>query len=195
MRWVGVILAVAMFAGCDVPVRVRPLPAPAPEAPAVNLPLALRQSNWVSANGEGSCVHASLTSHLRWQNELALAEIWRRSHSGGEYDSRLRERLDAAKVPYAFTREGNPAFLDWCSQTRRGAVLWWKPSHCCTFLGWVQKDQTQFAAILDNNNTRQFELTERSQFLRLWAGYGGFALAVTREPATHIPWQSYEIIE
>ena len=184
------------FAGCDDgrPVRARALPAPPAEAPPANLPTPLRQSNWLGANNEGSCVHASLTSHLRWENQWALAEQWRRTYNGGEYDSRLRHRLDAAKIPYTFTREANPAFLDWCHATRRGCILWWKPSHCCTFLGWITKDSKQYAAILDNNLVQQIELTEREQFLRLWAGYGGFALAVTHEPATSIPWQSYEII-
>jgi hypothetical protein len=195
MRWLLLVLVLLAVVGCDAPVMVRPLPAPPPETPPVNLPLPLRQSNWTASNGEGSCVHASLTSHLRWQNQLQLADVWRKSHSGGEYASRLRQRLDNAKIPYTYTESANPSFLDWCHETRRGAILWWKPSHCCTFLGWVVKDGRQHAAILDNNSVRQIELTERSQFLRLWAGYGGFALAVTGDPATQIPWQSYEVLD
>lgn len=185
------LLVLFAIAGCDQPRMVRPLSAPAPESPAVNIPKELHQKNWLGPAREGSCVYASLTSHARWQNNFALA-AWARQQGDGEYASRLRQKLDSVGVKYAYTEQARAEFLDWCDETRRGCILWWKPSHCCTFVGYVKKDGKTYCAILDNNYPGKFELTERSQFLRLWAGYGGFGLAVLGDPASPLPWLSYE---
>lgn len=191
----ALILSVLLFSvGCDIaPQNARALPAPAIEQPPANIPAALHQKNWTGKLGQGSCVHASLTSHFRWLNMYEMGERWRATYSDGEYDSRLRQRLDAAGVDYVFTLKADPRFLDWASETRRGAILWWKPSHCCTFVGFVEENGQQFAAILDNNRIGQFELTPREQFVRLWAGYGGFALSVDEPPASSLPYRSYEV--
>jgi hypothetical protein len=61
-------------------------------------------------------------------------------------------------------------------------------------MGYVKRDNKTFAVILDNNNPGQWELTERSQFLRLWASYGGFGLSVLGDPASPIPYLSYEAV-
>ncbi len=129
------------FAGCDDDVDRFELEHSPRHRPRLHQPTFLHPcvNPIVGREQRGKCVHASLTSHLRWENQWTLAEQWRRTYNGGEYDSRLRQRLDAAKIPYAFTREANPAFLDWCHATRRGCILWWKPSHCCTFLGWIHQ--------------------------------------------------------
>ena len=102
--------------------------------------------------------------------------------------------MDAAGIDYSYTIKADPRFLDWATATRRGAILWWKPAHCCTFVGWVEREGRQYAAILDNNYPGRFELTPREQFVRLWAGYGGFALTVMEDPASSLPYRSYEVI-
>ncbi len=188
-------LMLLVFAGCDSGiVNVRALPTPAPEQPPANLPNQLHQRNWTGSLGQGSCVHASLVNHLRWLNKFELSERWRATYADGEWDSRLRDRLDAAGIDYSFTLKADPRFLDWASATRRGAILWWKPAHCCTFVGWIERDGKQYAAILDNNYPGRFELTPREQFIRLWAGYGGFALTVLNDPSSSLPYQSYEVL-
>lgn len=203
---VAVLLAILAFSGCETPsIRVRPLPAPALEQPPANLPAELRQRNWTKrvlneATGryeeQGSCVYASLTSHLRWLHQWDVAERLKSRYGGGEYDSRLRSNLDNEGIDYDFTRRADPRFLDWASRTRRGAILWWKPSHCCTFMGWAtDTNGRQYATILDNNYPEKFEFHEREQFCRLWAGYGGFALACVNDPVNPIPWKSYERIK
>lgn len=183
--------------GClpEQSVQVRPLPAPPAERPVANLPPQLHQRNWTGRLNQGSCVHASLVNHLRWLNEFELGERWRATYSDGEWDTRLRNRLDAAGIDYSYTVKADPRFLDWANATRRGAILWWKPAHCCTFVGWVQRNGQQYAAILDNNYPGRFELTPREQFVRLWAGYGGFALTVVEDPASSLPYRSYEVID
>lgn len=192
----SLILLVIVLVGCnqvDSPSNYRALPAPAAEMPVVNPPLALRQQNRLGGpkGDEGSCVHASLRSMMRWQNQFAKSEEMWTSYSGGEYSSRLRSRLDEKGIKYAFTEAGNLALLDFAHDTRRGALLWWKPSHCCTFCGWVELNGKTYAVILDNNKVGQYELTERSQFHRLWAGYGGFALTTLGDPPAPPPYRSF----
>ncbi len=189
------VLMLLVLAGCDSGVvNVRALSTPEPEQPPANLPVQLHQRNWTGSLGQGSCVHASLVNHLRWLNRFELGERWRTTYADGEWDSRLRDRLDAAGIDYSYTLKADPRFLDWASATRRGAILWWKPAHCCTFVGWIERDGKQYAAILDNNYPGRFELTPREQFIRLWAGYGGFALTVLNDPSSSMPYQSYEVL-
>ena len=192
-----VLLVMAFACGCDSgdsPRNYRALPVLPSEMPVVNPPMELRQQNRLGGpNGnEGSCVHASLRSMMRWQNLFADSEKMWSQYSGGEYSSRLRSRLDAAAIKYAFTESSNLSLLDYAHETRRGALLWWKPSHCCTFCGWVDVGGKTFAVILDNNKVNQYELTERSQFHRLWAGYGGFALTTLGDPPGPPLYRSFE---
>lgn len=192
---IGFIALAIILPGCDEPKVARRLPAPPPEVPVCNLPVELHQRNWLGSKGQGSCVHASLTNHLRWLNQFELGEWWRSQYSDGEWASQLRHRLDAAGIEYSFTEKADPRFLDWVSNTRTGCILWWKPAHCCTFMGWVVgQDGKQYAAILDNNYPGKFEYTEREQFIRLWAGYGGFALAVHHPATISLPYLSYEVL-
>ena len=190
------VFVVFALGGCSVPRQYRAMPAPAAEVPAINPPYAIRQANWLSPQREGSCVHASLSSCLHWQNQFDLAKQWRSQFSGGEYSDRLRQRLDAAGIKYAYTEKANLQLLDDAHSSRRGAVLWWKPNHCCTFCGWA-KDQsgTVYATILDNNRTNQYEFVERSEFHRRWAGFGGFALMPLFDPPSPPVWKSFAPVE
>lgn len=187
------LLVSLLFAGCEdkASKRVRALPQQQPEAPQVSIPASLRAKNWLGPQRQGSCVYASLTTHTRWQNNFELAD-WCKKQGDGEYADRLKRKLDSIGVKHASTEQASVEFLDWCASTRRGCVLWWKPSHCCTFAGYVVRNGVTYCAIIDNNQPGSFELTERSQFIRLWAGYGGFGLAVLGSPASPLPWLSYE---
>jgi hypothetical protein len=194
---VFLLIVCVLAAGCGTHASYRALPGPAEaETPTVNPPFSIRQKNWLSSNNEGSCVHASLSSMLHWQNQFELAAWWRSQYSGGEWTDQLKRRLDSAKVPYAYTEKANIQILDDAHTSRRGALLWWKPSHCCTFVGWVKaKDGKTYAAILDNNRTQSYEFVERNQFHQQWASYGGFALTTLYDPPSPPVWKSYEIVE
>lgn len=137
-----------------------------------------------------------MVNHLRWLNRHMLAARWWATYHDGEYATRLMQRLDAAGEDYVCTEKADPRFLDWCTLTRRGAIIWWKPNHCCTFAGWVKDVRgVTYAAILDNNNPGEYEYTEREQFIRGWAGFQGFALTVLSPPPTASPWLSYEVLD
>lgn len=188
-------LGLGLSIGCDTaPLEYRALAAPRAEAPSINPPVSIRVRNWLGGTSgrEGSCAHASTVNMLHWLNEFELARKWRSKYSGGEYASRLRSRLDTEGVKYAYTEQANLALLDFAHETRRGAVIWWKPSHACTFCGWVEINGRIYAVVLDNNFPDRFEYTEKNQFHRLWASYGGFGLTVLSDPPSSPPFRSYE---
>ncbi len=73
MKFLAVaLLSLVLMTGCDVVVHLGEpdmgrTPAAKIEYPTVNLPISLRQSNWLGNKNEGSCVHATMISLLRWQ--------------------------------------------------------------------------------------------------------------------------------
>jgi hypothetical protein len=182
--------------GCDriVPQNVTPIAPPKLEQPVLQLPVPLRQRNW-TVRGEGSCVYASLTTVARWVHRPDIAK-WLSDptqNGGGEYGTRLRQRLDEVGVQYSYTDRASVAFLDWCNESRRGAIVWWKTSHCCTFAGWVSVNGKRYAAIIDNNHPETFELTEANLFISEWTRFGGFGLTLLYDPASPRPWLSYTV--
>jgi len=52
----------------------------------------------------------------------------------------------------------------------------------------------EVAWILDNNRPERFIPVEKGEFLRRWAGYGGFALTTLYEPFPPTPWQAIEVL-
>lgn len=181
---------------------VRAMPAlvasdlPASVSIALDLPPELRTRNW----GGGSCVHASNVNLLIYQGQADMAAWWRSHYSGGEYDSRLVERLDAAGLRYAFVHGGKDAdgngrddgeeFMEWTIRTRRGAGIFYKPNHSINLAGLDEN----YAYLLDNNAVNypeqngHYERVERREFLRKWLGYGGFAWTLVYDPAPARPY-------
>jgi hypothetical protein len=152
----------------------------AKEIPTVDLPRELRERNW----GGGSCVHASTVHLLRWQGHHELADWWRANYSGGEYAERLNRRMNAAGLKYAFTVDGDTAFLEWALRTRRGAGITYWPSHAVNL---VHLDN-EWAGLLDNNRIDQIIWIPRAEFLRRWRGYGGWAWSLVYNPPPPKPW-------
>jgi hypothetical protein len=194
LKLIPACLLIAMSFGCDAvgTPQVQPLAPPKLEQPVVQLPAPLRQKNW-TVNGEGSCVYASLTTVARWCHRFDVAE-WLSNpeiNGGGEYGSRLRQKLDSVGVPYSYTDRANVEFLDWCDESRRGCILWWKTSHCCTFAGWIRVNGKRYATIIDNNHPHVYEFTEEKLFLSEWNRFGGFGLTLLYDPASPRPWLSF----
>ncbi|GAB5404316.1 MAG: hypothetical protein Aurels2KO_25470 [Aureliella sp.] len=179
--------------GCtpDVP-RVVSVQPPAAEIPTVNLPESLRQKNWVSrTNGQGSCVHASSVAHFNWQGRYKIAEGWKRRYSGGETAYSILNKWIDNRIPFTYTDSGDPAFLQWATDTRRGAIIWYYPSHCVTFCGFAVVDGRDYAYILDNNRINRFIAVDKSEFIRNWRGFGGFAATAVFTAAGPLPWPAY----
>lgn len=149
------------------------------ERPTVNIPPELRCPNW----GGGSCVHAATVMLLEWQGQHEFAQWWRNRYSGGEYAQRLNQRLEAAQLQYAYTTQGDEAFLAWTLRTRRGAGITFWPSHAVNL---VHLDN-EWAGLLDNNRLEQVIWIPRAEFISRWRNYGGWAWTLVYDPPPPLP--------
>ena len=75
------------------------------ERPVVNVPVALRQSNWLGSNREGSCVHASMISLFRWQGRYRTADYWRKTYGNGEWPEDMAAKFDREGIRYAYVEK------------------------------------------------------------------------------------------
>lgn len=156
--------------------------------PAVNLPVSLRQTNWMGS-GEGSCAVASLISHVNWQNAEEKGRTIRRTYGGGQTARSLKSICSKERLPIATEENGDVEFLKWASRTRRGAVVWYFPSHAVTFCGFGTKNGDTVAVLLDNNRTKTPLAIPVNDFVKGWRSFGGFALTVLGPP---VPAPFYE---
>lgn len=177
-------LLVATLFGCDSSIKFARVEAPGPEVPVANLPAVQHQRNWEHPlNRQGSCVHASTIAALRWTGQDDLAEKWRKTYAGGETANSIMSIYRKERVPFAFTTTGDPAFLEWVTETRRAAIIWWKTYHCCTFVGFSVVDGREVAGVIDNNNPGVIEYTPKAEFIRKWrTEFGGFSAAPLLSP-------------
>jgi len=176
----------AFATGCvpvEQPIRLIP-PKGLTEVPAANLPVSLRPHNWVDSRGSGSCVHASTVYNLQWAHRPEMADWWRRNHAGGETSTTIRRYLDRAGLKYYFTLNADPTLLDWATATRRSCVIWFFTAHAINFVGFHRgPDGIVYAHLVDNNRPTEVIRIERQSFLKRWAGYGGFAVALADPPS------------
>lgn len=189
-------ILVMLLAGCTIKTSPVPIslasthnPAatcygdyPWASVPPVDLPYELRMKNYSG----GSCVHASTESVMRWQGMPELADWWRATYGGGESSGGLISKCNKAGIRFAYTTEGDVGFLDWVHRTKRGATIFYKPSHSINFYGWTPDGRQ--AILLDNNHTQEHEYVERETFIKKWKGFGGFALTPVYSPAPPRPW-------
>lgn len=150
------------------------------ERPVCNLPLSLRQHNWLSPNREGSCTHATVTTALRWSNRPETADWWRTHHSGGEFPESLAAKLDAAGIRYAMTVNANDvAFLEYAIESRRGCLVTIMGGRHAVFLADLTDTE---AAIIDNNSPDVIQWWDRATFLTEWQNSNSWAIAVLYSP-------------
>lgn len=150
------------------------------ERPQVNVPIALRQSNW-KHHARGSCAHAALITALRWQGQFELADWWRRHHGGGAGVADMHAAMDAAGVRYAQTHdEADESFLEWAVATRRGCVVATNGFTHAVFL--VHIDD-QYVGLIGVNFTDPVIWVDREEFLNEWRASRSWAFAVVYSPA------------
>ncbi len=154
---------------------------PYPTVPPMDLPVQLREENYAG----GSCVHASMVSVLRWQGFEELADWWQGQYRGGEGIGGLVSKADRTGLRFAYTSSGDTDFLEWCSRTRRGAVIFYYSAHSITFCGFNSGD----AVVMDNNRVDKLIRIPKADFLRRWRGYGGVALTPVYSPNPPRPWR------
>lgn len=159
--------------------------ASAEERPTVNLPMGYRHGNWFGPQGQGSCVHATMVYLLHWQGRHKEADEWRRNNGDGEWAPDLAEKLDRAKIRYAYTyNKGNVAFLEWALKTHRGCgVTVMGGKHMVAL---VHLD-AQWACIWNNNDPKKFKWVRRKTFINEWLNSDSWAVTPVYTPASPLP--------
>lgn len=177
----------------------RPAPTPTPTpTPAWNpawdvrvealadIPTTMRKENWRGGTMyEGSCVHATMATMLDYHGLHEMARWWERAYGGGEYYSRLVEKLEGANLRWAATFEGDTDFLRYCARNRLPvsvAVVVPGGGHAITMLDF----NDTYVVLLDNRSVQEYRYMETKAFLRWWKGSGGIALALIYSPPP--PW-------
>ncbi len=180
----ALMLLILGCAGCMEP-QV-PLLPPAPriiriEYPTVNVPLALRQSNW---GNPGRCMYASTISLLRWQGRNDLADRLLRDLGGNTWPTSLAEKLQREGIRFGYTTKGDIAFLEWAVRTRRGCGI--VVSDGNHMVGLVSLDAER-AGLLDNNDISRIRWVPRDQLIVEWRRSGGGAISPIYTPAAPLP--------
>jgi hypothetical protein len=160
------------------------LPASAMEFPTVNLPLNMRQRNWLGDEGEGSCVHATMVMLFRWQGRDDLADLWRKTYGNGESYETLEKKLEAQGVRYAYTTKGDVEFLEWACRTRRGCGV--TVDGGAHMVALVHFD-ANWAGVLDNNQVDVITWYRRDDFVKHWREAHGWAVTPVYDPAPPLP--------
>ncbi|WP_254509866.1 hypothetical protein [Anatilimnocola floriformis] len=175
-------------AGCDINLDVS---GPAIHGrsyitePVCNLPVTLRQTNWLSPSREGSCTHATVTTALRWQNRPHTANEYAATHSGGETPQSLAAQLNAAGIRYVDSvGQNDVAFLEWAIATRRGCLVTVMGGRHAVFLADLTPTH---ACLIDNNAPQVPQWIERDAFLSEWQQSHSWALAVLYSPVPELP--------
>jgi hypothetical protein len=154
------------------------------EWPIVNVPMALRQENWVGDQREGSCVHATMISLLRWQGRYNKANKWRQTYANGEWPAGLASKFDREGVRYAYTDKGDVAFLEWACRTRRGCGITIMGGAHMVALVHLDAD---WACLLDNNNVSKYKWVPRRTLIAEWKASHGWAVVPIYTPAAPLP--------
>jgi len=162
------------------------------EKPTVNIPSELRQGNWIGRQGEGSCVHASFISLLRWQGRYNTANYWRNHYGNGECPGHFASLLNRNNIRFAYVTNGDVKFLEWACRTRRGcAITVLRGKHVVTLVHFDEDDYDdttqEYAAILDNNNPTRYIWMPRDTLISEWRSSYGWAVTPVYSPAAPLP--------
>jgi len=182
---VALVLCISL-AGCEGDFNpVQPVkPAVNKERPLVNIPMALRQRNWLGNQREGSCVHATMISLMRWQGRTRLADKWKQMYANGEWTTGLASMFDREGVRYAYTDKGDVNFLEWASRTRRGCGITIQGGAHMVAL--VHLDD-KWACLLDNNSISKYKWVSRESMIAEWKASYGWAVTPIYTPAAPKP--------
>ena len=162
---------------CGLPSTSTPITR---ELPTVNVPKADRQHNWIGSQREGSCVHASMISLLRWQGRYGTASYWRQKYENGEWPDDLAAKFNKEGIRYAYVTNGDVKFLEWACNTRRGCgitVMGGAHMVCLVYF------DAKWAAVLDNNNVEKFIWVPRETLIAEWKASYGWAVTPIYTPA------------
>jgi hypothetical protein len=182
-RIVLALLMLVVVAGCEPQTIIQGTSAKK-ERPTVNLPRPMRQSNWLGRQREGSCTWATMISLLRWQQRYSTADWIRKNYGDGEWPEDMAQKLDRAKIRYAYVTNGDVKFLEWACKTRRGCGITVMGGAHMVALVYLDD---KWAALLDNNAVEKYIWVPRETLIAEWKASYGWAITPIYSPAAPLP--------
>ena len=153
-------------------------------AGAPDLPVGIAEHNWRGRHGSGSCAWASLITALRWQGQDNMAAHVKSRYDSGATWRDLKSASDTLDLKYTYTARGDSRLLEWASQTKRAGVVFYKPQHAVTFVGFDGND----AVIIDPNHPQRKERIDKQAFINNWRHrYQGVFFVPIYAPGTPTP--------
>ncbi len=153
--------------------------------PQVDVPVRLRQENWLGPDREGSCTFASMVTILRGQGRFKEA-AWVRRHGGdGCWPERMGKVLDKGHIRYAYTSgKGDVKWLEWACKTHRGCgVTVQRGEHMIALIHLDKK----WAGLIDNNQTGHIIWVRRKTFIAEWMNSESWAVTPVYTPQPPAP--------
>lgn len=185
------IIPIAILVAAMIILSFQPLdcgfgPGLCSERPTVNLPVALRQSNWFGAHGGGSCFWASLVSDCNWSGLYDKAKAIRAHHGDGVSTQSAIQGLRSEGIPFVYTEgKHDMGFLETALAGRRAPLIAihesWMPANedHCVLLAYL--DQSQ-AAFIDNNHISEDRWISREYLEQIWDGADSLAIVTLLPP-------------
>lgn len=175
----AIVTAFMVFACCLLGSEHQATTSMSSERPTVNVPVALRQANWLGSKREGCCTLASLCTALNWCGCYKDAAYVRSHFGNGQSPQSLAQLMASANIRFAWTvGDKDVDFLEQALAGRRAvmvAVFADPVSGDCHMLNLTQLDATS-ACLIDNNSPRDNKWMSREQFLKTWFETGSWAV-------------------
>jgi hypothetical protein len=156
------------------------------ERPICNVPVKLRQLNWLGNQREGSCSWASLITALNWCGEYEKAQNVKARQGNGESPESLAVGMSQLGVKYAWTvGKDDVAFLEQALAGRRAVMVAIDEGdgsdNECHMVVLAHLDATS-ACLIDNNRPSVDRWMSREEFLDEWLETGSWAVVPLYSP-------------
>jgi hypothetical protein len=149
------------------------------ERPTVNVPVQLRQANWLGPHREGCCTFASLCTALNWCGQYRDAQNIRQHYGDGQSPDSLARNMAKANLRFAWTvGDNNVAFLEQALAGRRAVMVAIDADPTTSELHMVDLVHldSRNACLIDNNRPSEYVWVSRDAFLRNWEFSGSWAV-------------------
>jgi len=148
---------------------------------AVYIAPQLRCRNYPSYSNQGSCVHASTITTLRYHKAYNLANYIPRYYSGGNTHYELNQRLNRWGLTTKATFSSSKGILDFAHTNTLPAIISYHNNHSCLFLGWYVDPKTRIithAYVLNPNHPNHIETPQYQEFMNNWRRNDGEAVVI-----------------
>jgi hypothetical protein len=169
-------------------IDIAPVATRSSERPTVNVPSALRQSNWLDSRRHGSCALASLCTACNWEGREDISQTIRSHCGGGQSPQSLANLMVRNDIRFAWTiGDDDLEFLETALDGRRAvmvAIDLDPDTGECHMVDLVHYRRNEaWACLIDNNHPTENRWVKREVFEKDWMRTGSWAVVPLYTPA------------